>query len=134
MIISGPLVANGGSAISDVVSVTDVFATVAELSGQSQSAGLDSVSLLPYINNSASSPLHSSVYTETFSGNSTHNGSSAFRDARYKLIENLGSHIGFYDLQNDPEESNNLINSTLDSTAAASLASLKAAFDSLHNH
>lgn len=134
MIISGPLVVNGGRVISDVASVTDVFATVAEMSGQSQSTGVDSVSLLPYLNNSASTPLHSTVYTETFSGNATHNGSSAMRDARYKLIENLGSYIGFYDLQNDPEESTNLINSTLDSTAAASLASLKAAFDSLHQH
>jgi arylsulfatase B len=134
MIISGPLVANGGRVTADPVSVTDVFATVAEISGQSQSTGVDSVSLVPYITNSASSALRSTVYTESFSGSNTHNGNAAMRDARYKLIESLGVYIGFYDLESDPEESNNLINSTLDSSAAASLASLKAAFDSLHNH
>ncbi len=134
MIVSGPAVVAGGRVRDDLVSVTDVFATVAELSGQSQSTGVDSVSLLPYLNNTASTTLRSSVYTESFSGSHSHNGNAALRDARYKLIESMGSYVGFYDLQNDPEESVNLLNSALDSTAAASLASLKAEFDRLHSH
>lgn len=134
MIISGPSVLGGGRVVNDVVSVTDVFATIAELTGQTQTTGVDSVSMLPYINNTASSSLRTQVYAETFSGNSTHNGDSAMRDARYKLIESEGVYIGFYDLQNDPEETNNLLNTTLDATAQASLNSLKAAFDQLHGH
>lgn len=134
MIISGPVVQNGGRALDDLVSVTDVFATVAEITGQSQTSGVDSVSMLPYLNNTAHSTLRTQVYAETFSGNNTHDGVSAMRDARYKLIESDGVYIGFYDLQNDPEETTNLLNSTLEASAQASLDSLKAAFDSLHGH
>lgn len=134
MIISGANVVNGGRVLDDLVSVTDVFATIAALRGQTADSGVDSVSMLPYLDNSAGQTLRSYVYTETFTGSSVHNGSAAVRDARYKLIESGGSYIGFYDLQNDPEESNNLLNTTLDATAEASLANLKAEFDRLHNH
>lgn len=134
LIISGPLVANGGRALDDLVSVTDVFATIADIQNLDKSSGSDSVSLLPYINNSASSTLRSTVYTEMFSGSSSHNGNAALRDARYKLVESLGVYTEFYDLQSDPEETTNLINSTLDATASASLTALKAQFDSLHQH
>ncbi len=134
MIIYGPSVQSAGRVVDSVVSVTDVFATIADLTGQSQTTGIDSVSMLPYLNNSASGSLRSNVYAETFIGNSPHNGDAAMRDARYKLIESDGVYIGFYDLQNDPEEENNLLNTSLSAEAQASLTSLQAAFDSLHGH
>lgn len=134
LIIAGPQVVNGGRVEDALVSGTDLFATIAELTGQTQTTGVDSVTLQPYLAATTHPAARTWVYTETFSGSSPDNGSAAIRDSRYKLVENAGAIIGFYDLQNDAEEATNLQGTTLSTTQQASYDTLKAQLNSLHGH
>ena len=134
LIIAGPQVVNGGRVEDALVSGTDLFATIAELTGQSQTSGIDSVTLQPYLGATTHPTARTWVYTETFTGTSPDNGSAALRDSRYKLVENLGSIIGFYNLQSDPEETINLYGSLLNTSQQASYDTLKAQLYALHGH
>lgn len=133
LIVAGPQVLDGGRVEGGLASGVDVFATVAELTGQSGATGVDSISLVPLLKHTAAS-VRSWVYTETFTGTSPDNGSAALRDTRYKLVEDKGAIVGFYDLQTDAEETTNLYGTTLSAAAQASFDTLKAQLDSLHGH
>lgn len=134
LIVAGPHVVNGGRVEDALVSGTDLFATLAELTGQSASTGIDSVTLMPYLTASSHPSARTWVYTETFTGSGPDSGSAALRDSRFKLVENLGTVIGFYDLQTDPEEATNLYGTTLDATQQASYDTLVAQLNALHGH
>jgi arylsulfatase A-like enzyme len=134
LIIAGPQVVNGGRVEDALISGTDLFATIADLSGQSQTSGIDSISLQPYLAATTHPTARSWVYTETFTGTSPDNGSAALRDSRYKLVENLGAIIGFYDLQSDPEETTNLYGIALTSSQQASYDTLRVQLNALHGH
>ncbi len=109
-IVRGPGVARGECA--GLISVTDVFATLADLAGADASSADDSVSMVPYFSDPTLS-LRTHVYAETF----PMNGSSppivdhdrTVRDARYKLIRRTGQPDEFYDLALDPFEVTNLL-------------------------
>jgi arylsulfatase A-like enzyme len=125
-LVRGPRVARAECAA--LVSVADVFATLASLAGRDVSAD-DSVSLVPCFHDPNAS-LRASVYAEAFTPNggtlphASH--SRAVRDARYKLIRVSGAPDELYDLLNDPFETANLLLGALSSTEQAAYDALVA--------
>jgi arylsulfatase A-like enzyme len=108
LIVCGPTVGHAESAA--LVSVTDVFATVADLARVPSSAE-DSISMKRYFAR-PDAALRNTVYSETFTPNGGPpftNHERAIRDARYKLIRRTGQPDEFFDLANDPFESQNLL-------------------------
>lgn len=123
MIVSGAGVTRVGERESALINGTDFYATIAELAGQTRPSIGDSRSFKDLLS-SAGTGARSSIYSE-FDGQQT------VRNARYKLIETTsGGAREFYDLQSDPTESSNLINS---STISAPLAELEAALAAVRN-
>ena len=131
LIVSGEIVGAPGSESAALVSLTDIFATLAELGGVDRSAlqasgPRDSVSLVPYLRNPAARSRRSTVYAEKFYPNGSRPTvwSYAIRDDRYKLMRIHGTpprtrnvHTypfisgpeRLYDLENDPGEAKSLL-------------------------
>ncbi len=131
LIVSGHIVRAPGSESSALVSLTDIFATLAELGGVDRSAlqatgPRDSVSLVPYLRDPGARSRRSTVYSEKFYPNGTRSAvwSYAIRDDRYKLIRIHGTpprirrvHTypfisgpeRLYDLEEDPGETKSLL-------------------------
>jgi len=116
LIVSGRPGTPPGSECAALAHATDLFATLAEVVGidlDTALAGrvLDSVSLLPLIEDPAGPPVHQYVYAELFDPVGVlppQNHRSALRDARYKLIRRPGGDE-FFDLLADPLEEANLL-------------------------
>ena len=121
-VVGGPAVGAPGES-SALVSMTDIYATVAELAAvdlqavQPRDYPLDSVSLVPYLQNPAAPSLRDTVFAQLFgpigSGPYSLDG-YMLRDERYKLIRVFtpglpGYPAEFYDLWTDPHEQQNLI-------------------------
>jgi len=111
LIVRGPTVRRGEC--EALVSVTDIYATVAQLAGAPSQAE-DSISLTPHFAQRLRS-LRPWVYTELFSPNGGSlpftQHTRAIRDERYKLIRRTGAADEFYDLELDPFETVNLFGS-----------------------
>jgi arylsulfatase A-like enzyme len=116
--IAGPSVVNPGRTNTNLVHVVDLFATVLELAGINVAATagtnvIDSRSLLPAIRGGALSTRY--AYVELFNNASPSSGDGrVLRNDRYKLIQftTTGTEE-LYDLQYDPTELTNLLNSPL---------------------
>jgi arylsulfatase A-like enzyme len=118
LIITGPrsVFARFGrnTTINDPVNTTDIFATISAIVGAGNPAGTDWVSLLPYLDGSATSQVRPYAYAEKFdAGANPHasGGWSAYSDGTYKVMEKLGSLgtlVECYDLSTDPLEATNL--------------------------
>ena len=114
LIVRGPGVAAGESA--GLVGITDLFATIMELTGSRATAD-DSVSLVPYFAQPTLPSLRATVYSEFFKPNGEGAYSMRLRalcGPRYKLmysytLSNLPTTKGFFDLQADPFETQNLL-------------------------
>ena len=108
-VVRGPGVVAGETAA--LVGTVDLFATVAELAGETSTAE-DSVSLVPTFTDPAAT-VRTTIYAETFQGSASAppitEHERAIRDARYKLIRVDGEPDEFYDLLVDPFESTNLL-------------------------
>lgn len=111
LIVRGPGVA-AGQETSVLVHSTDLFATIAEAAGGDGGAGLDSLSLVPWLTNPGQPPSRPWVYNERFRPNGLV-GVPVFeervaRDGRYKLIRRFVNGVlskdFVYDLQTDPFE------------------------------
>ena len=119
LIIAGPGVATGEC--DALVSITDVFATIMQLTGSAATAQ-DSVSLVPYFTQPALPSLRATAYSEMFKPNGTGAFSMrlrALRGPRYKLmysytLSNLPTTQQFFDLQADPWETQDLLGGPLD--------------------
>jgi arylsulfatase A-like enzyme len=103
-----------GSECDGLVNTTDVYATVAELTGGDSSAGIDSVSFLPYFTNPGLPSIREFLFAEKFPDNFVPPGipehqSVTLREARFKLIRKWNGHEQFYDLENDFHEEQNLM-------------------------
>ncbi len=132
LIVSGAIVEQPGRESTALVNSTDLFSTVAELAGVKTSAlasegkPLDSVSLVPYLENPETPPRRKTVFAEKFFPNHQppKKWAYAIRDQRYKLIRTQGAMPEklkgrwspsvpgpeeFYDLERDPFERMNLI-------------------------
>lgn len=112
LIISGPGVVVGES--DALVESTDLYSTVTELAGIDETTE-DSVSMVPYLDGSATESIREYVYAERFLPNFDPNVEDfaptlfvrAARNARYKLIRDTRdgvTHDELYDLIADPFE------------------------------
>jgi arylsulfatase A-like enzyme len=142
LIVAGPHVAQIGSSTNALVSIVDLFATVAELAGVDlddpavipTATTIDSVSFVPVLENPGHPGDRQFVFTETFGPNNPEAGvapgNRAVRGARYKLIElgNGSSSVQreMYDLARDPHETKDLLSSgTLTPGQQAAYAGLR---------
>jgi hypothetical protein len=110
LIVKGPGVAS--AECDGLVNGSDMFATLAELSGSSATAD-DSVSMVPYFSNPSAS-LRDFIYAEGFNNGETFPASDhrlAIRNDRFKLIRNYQGGISeeLYDMDQDPFEANDLL-------------------------
>lgn len=137
LIVAGRGVTGRGEVPDALVGVTDVFATVLELSGAASETPADSVSLVPYLADPFQPSIRPWAYAENFRPNGT--GVSgpwqirrrAIRDGRYKLIRVQGAADEFYDLQEDPFELLDLVELGLSSEQQAAKQALSAALVSI---
>jgi len=138
-VIAGPAVVDGGRRVEAVMDVTDVFATVLELAGVPSNAlvpagtEIDSVSLVPYLQNPGQAPLRPWAMTQLLAWrNQRTNVGKAVRDAHFKLIRFDDGDEEFYELRVDPFEGNELLASgPLAGDAQTSYTALAAVLDSL---
>ncbi len=137
-LVSGPAVYMPGRTSDVLVSTTDIFATVLELSGFSNwlsfipSAKLpvDSKSLLPVLKNDTTH-VREWIFTEQFQATSAPKDGKAIRNEEFKLIRFDNGNERFYHLLNDPDEQVNLLNGVLTTGAALNYQQLCAVLDSL---
>ncbi len=118
-----------------LVHVVDLYATIAEIAGVTSQAQ-DSVSLLPYLLDPARStlPIRPYVYAEQFSPNGEGPYSEeerGIRDERYKLIWRDGTYEEFFDLEEDPFETVNLLDGGLSTAQQTSFDNLVANVEQL---
>lgn len=118
LIVSGPIVEQGGREVEALVNTTDMFTTSLELGGIDTTQALpsnlvhDSVSIVPYLQDPATTPLRTYAYTELFKPNGFGNNKTLdrriIRDDRYKVIRSgvdpANHTFEFFDLQQDPFE------------------------------
>ena len=114
LIVSGPHVAAGRES-GALVHVLDLFATVCQLTGADDSAGLDSKTLLPWIVD-PDAPSPPVVFTERFRPNGFGPydvREIAVRDERYKLVRRFVNGVAsferLHDLVADPFEDHDLL-------------------------
>ncbi len=106
MVVSGAGVTRQNEREDALVSFSDLFATIVELTGTPLSQIHDSYSFAPLLSNQGEGQRDCN-YTEI---SSTPNASGwAARDATFKYISFDNGNQGFYNLINDPYESNDLL-------------------------
>ncbi|MEQ1502703.1 MAG: sulfatase-like hydrolase/transferase, partial [Myxococcota bacterium] len=121
MIVAGPHVAVPGSTSDALVSLVDVFPTVAELLGVEPPAELDGVSFAAQL----ADPTTPGPAFVAASWSPDEGYDRAIRGERYKLITRSNGEAELYDLAADPLETVNLLSAPLDLDAAAGLATLQ---------
>ena len=126
LIIKGAGVTRIGERETDIVTSSDIYATIAELTGIAVSEINNSYSLVPLFTDDTSSSGRQFSFTEICGFGQTR---YAIRDDRYKVLY-AADQGGFamYDLQEDPLEENNLYD---DPSVAAEQAILEAELDVL---
>lgn len=114
LFVTGPGVAQGSS--QALVNSTDMFLTVMEMAGIDPAetvpgrVTLDSVSFMPYLEDPSRASIRDYVYADVFAGNfaGIPDAEFALRNEEFKLLRNDGE-FEFYNLLEDPYESNNLL-------------------------
>lgn len=130
LIISGPAVVNPNRTNATPANMVDLFATILELAGSSVAAAvpatvtIDGQSLMPVL--IGTNTLSRYGFAEQFSTNNptAAKAGRALQDGRYKLISFTAGRQEFYDLQNDPYESTNLLNTAMSATTLGNYYSL----------
>jgi len=107
MFISGKGVTRTGND-DNLISSTDLFATISEMAGVSVPEIHDSKSFQPLLTQSRT--IRNFQYTEKDNGTVDN---WAISNGSYKLIETANGNQEFYHLVNDPYEQNNLLDGTL---------------------
>jgi hypothetical protein len=133
LIVAGPAIVDPGREVAELACTVDVFHTVLDLAGALDAlppwVQTDGVSLLPYLDGSASVPLREFAFGEQFLGNSwpapLDDGFAAIRNATYKLIQRVDDRDELFDLLADPWERRNLLNAPLTPVQARNLAELR---------
>lgn len=136
LIIAGAGV-EGGRRVDHMVATMDIHATILDFAGVSAEllgdAEYDSVSLLPLLQDPQSGPIHELLLTETFGSRvkDEYQG-RAVRDERFKLIDIELETQHLYDLQADPLESVDLLETdAMDAAAKESFTTLTSFLASL---
>ncbi len=117
MVISGAGVSRSGQADDALIGFTDLFATVAEMSGAVMPEIHDSRSF-NFLLDGANGDERACAYAESLDGWTA-------RDPQFKYISIGNGTEEFYDLLADSEETNSLIGSSLSDTQQAALEKLK---------
>lgn len=136
--VSGPAVSMPGRTSDALVSTTDIFATVLELSGLSNwlsfipaaKLPVDSKSLLPVLKNDTTR-IREWIFSEQFQPTLAPKDGKAIRNEGFKLIRFDNGNERFYHLLSDPDEQVNLLNGVLTTVEASNYQLLCAALDSL---
>jgi arylsulfatase B len=123
MVVAGPAVANPNRINTELVSVVDIYATIAELCGYSNwqnaipsSTKIDSKSLMPYIN--YINPTHRDwTFSEMFSNPSATVDGKTIRNFGYQLMHYDDGTRALYNMLQDPDENTNLLLNTNNLTA-----------------
>lgn len=151
LIVSGNGVASPGRTSDALVSIGDLFTTIAALYGLDPATVLpkgrtiDGVSFKGILDSAGGTTTRTRAYSEQFNVNSPYprttmqlaGGLRAFRDARYKLLKKWQPGTGkpmpdeFYDLQVDPQEAVNLLSVGLSPSEAVEYAARQAELDAL---
>ncbi|MEQ1746307.1 MAG: sulfatase-like hydrolase/transferase [Saprospiraceae bacterium] len=115
LIVSGPAVRTPNRTSAALVSSTDLFATVLDISGATgwkthipASRPVDAVSLAPILSDEKTA-VRDWVFTEIFDPMTTPDEGKAIRDTAYKLLHFDDGHQEFYHLALDRFEQNNLL-------------------------
>lgn len=140
LLVAGPIVSDPGREEAALVSAIDLFATIAEIAGADLATAIppwvpiDSVSMVPYLDGTASAALRSTVFAEKFQGDdwsaSRTNGFATIRNARFKLIRwyplaDAAPNDELYDLDADPFEAVDLLDAPLQGEALANYMALR---------
>ncbi|MEM6700063.1 MAG: sulfatase-like hydrolase/transferase, partial [Bacteroidota bacterium] len=107
LMVSGKGVTRNGALEEALVNTLDIYATVLELAGVDLEGGIHNSFSFKDLLTDESAPSSPFNFTEGFTGDTL---GWAIRDVRYKLISYEDDRQQFYDLINDPFETNNLIN------------------------
>ena len=137
-IVAGPGIP-AGVRVPDLIQVTDVFATVADLAGapltQDQVARTDSISFTPVLFGAPASPGDRQYVTaerlEPLGHGPWTLGEQMIRDREYKLIRRIGAGDEFYDMRFVDYEAEDLLQSGLDVNAQLAYERLQAALPPL---
>ena len=128
MVVSGFGVSRTGVRENALISTTDLFSTIASMSGVSTFSRENSTSFYSLLKDENASSREY-AYTEI-----SNNGIAyAIRNATYKLIKFNNGSEEFYNLITDAYENNNLIGSTLTTEASNAKAALEAEADRIRN-
>ncbi|MFT5725495.1 MAG: arylsulfatase A-like enzyme [Bacteroidia bacterium] len=121
LIVSGTGVTRMNERESALVGSVDLFATIAELCGDTKTTYEDSYSIAGLLDNSRATD-RAYNYSEVLNTNANKSGYT-IRNKSYKLIEFDSGNRRLYNLEKDPYELENLINkmSTADQTALTDL-------------
>ncbi|MEZ5031923.1 MAG: sulfatase-like hydrolase/transferase [Saprospiraceae bacterium] len=122
MIIAGKGVTRNNVRESGLVSTTDLFATIAELTGADLPAWEDSYSFAPLLSQATTS-ARTWNYSEVLNSTPMRSGYT-IRNARYKLIQFDNGNQELYDLEVDPYEQDDLLSGTLTLEQATALQEL----------
>ena len=127
LIVSGKGVTRTGFD-ENLVNNTDLFTTIAELTGVSTSNLSDSKSFKNLFQTAGTHREY--LYSEMDNSPVV---AWTIRNSRYKLFARASGTTEFYDLQNDPYEKVNLLNSTLSTDASQAKAALESELDIIRN-
>jgi uncharacterized sulfatase len=117
MIVRWPGHAPAGSVCSHLMSHIDITPTILDALGVAPAKIIQGRSMLDTYRSPAAAPAHSEIFIEFGRYEVQHDGFGGFQpvravfDGRYKLVINLLTSDELYDLQTDPAEMNNLIDS-----------------------
>ena len=130
LVIAGPKVVDPGRESTALVNSVDVYATVLELMGIDLETALpaattlDSVSMVPYLQNIEGANQRDWIFSERFAPNAPASDGKTIRDAQFKLLRFDNGTAEFYDLTQDPFENNDLLETTLAGVAEESYCTL----------
>lgn len=133
LIVAGPGLSDPDRAVDPIVDVSDLHATILQLTGAELPSDrtLDSVSLVPYLLDPAAPPqrTHTLAQLEASSPDDDKAG-DAIRDERFKYIRFADGREELYDLDADPWEDDELL-ADPPPEATAAYEALAAALDAL---
>jgi len=120
MYISGAGVTRTGID-NNLITSTDLFSTIAEIAGSTNSEIHDSKSFKPLI--TQSSTIRNFQYAEKDNGMIEN---WTISNGTYKLIENANGNQELYNLEDDPYEEDDLLNGPLSNTESTAKEALEA--------
>lgn len=123
MVIAGNGVSRIGNRETALINSTDLFATIADLTGAGSSSVHDSHSFTPLLT-TGDQTIRDFAYSEVDQDNTV---GYTIRNVSYKLIVFDNGNRELYDMVNDPYENQNLLDGNLNSQQAAALTALETA-------